>query len=117
MGTKNFSALREAMLAKMTAEQREQFEAESSRRLEEYRQQQAGLVDLRKARNLTQVKLAESLGVAQSEVSRLEQRTDMYVSTLRDVVEAMGGELEIRAKFPGSPAVTIGQFSKDRDAA
>ncbi len=44
MGTRKFSELREAMLAKMTAEQREQFEAESSRRLEEYSQQQAGRV-------------------------------------------------------------------------
>jgi predicted XRE-type DNA-binding protein len=55
---------------------------------------------LRNARAMTQTKLAELLEMDQGNVSKLEQRTDMYLSTLRSYVEAMGGELEIRAVFP-----------------
>jgi len=58
------------------------------------------LNDLRKARKLTQEQLAERLGIRQSNVSKLERRADMHVSTLRDVVEAMGGELRLTARFP-----------------
>ena len=58
------------------------------------------LDELRKARQMTQVKLAESLGVNQSEVSKIEHRTDLYLSTLSEYVEALGGKLEIRAIFP-----------------
>ena len=58
------------------------------------------LADLRGARNLTQEELAERLDISQSNVSRLEHRDDILVSTLRQVVEAMGGELELEAVFP-----------------
>lgn len=57
------------------------------------------LNDLRKARKLTQEQLAERLGIRQSNVSKMERRTDLHVSTLRDVVEAMGGELRVTARF------------------
>ena len=57
------------------------------------------LDELRKARQMTQVKLAETLGVNQGEVSKIEHRTDMYVSTLAEYIEALGGRLEIRAVF------------------
>lgn len=58
------------------------------------------LNELRKARKLTQEDLARRLGTRQANVSKLERRTDVRVSTLRDVVEAMGGELRITAHFP-----------------
>jgi DNA-binding XRE family transcriptional regulator len=58
------------------------------------------LEHLRAARQMTQVNLAQVLGVNQSAVSKLEKRTDMYLSTLRSYIEAMGGELEIQAVFP-----------------
>ena len=58
------------------------------------------LDELRRARKLTQVKLAKALGVNQGEVSKIEHRTDMYLSTLAEYVEALGGSLEIRAVFP-----------------
>jgi transcriptional regulator with XRE-family HTH domain len=57
------------------------------------------LNELRKARKLTQEQLAERLGIRQSNVSKMERRTDLHVSTLRDVVEAMGGELRVTARF------------------
>ena len=57
------------------------------------------LGDVRRARQLTQETLAAALGMTQSEVSKVEHRTDLYVSTLRRYIEAMGGELEITARF------------------
>ena len=58
------------------------------------------LEEIRRAREMTQVKLAEALGVNQGEVSKIEHRTDIYLSTLAGYVEALGGKLEIRAVFP-----------------
>jgi transcriptional regulator with XRE-family HTH domain len=58
------------------------------------------LHQLRQAREMTQTRLAEVLEMDQGNISKLEKRTDMYLSTLRSYVEAMGGTLEIRAVFP-----------------
>jgi transcriptional regulator with XRE-family HTH domain len=58
------------------------------------------LHQLRQAREMTQARLAEVLEMDQGNISKLEKRTDMYLSTLRSYVEAMGGALEIRAVFP-----------------
>jgi len=58
------------------------------------------LNQIRNARRMTQTRLAELLEMDQGNISKLEQRTDMYLSTLRSYVEAMGGALEIRAVFP-----------------
>lgn len=67
------------------------------------------LKELRQARHLTQEALARVLRSNQALVSKLERRTDMYVSSLRSYIEAMGGELEIVARFPDG-AVRIRQF-------
>jgi DNA-binding Xre family transcriptional regulator len=64
------------------------------------------LAELRQSRAVTQVQLAAELGIAQGNVSRLEGRSDVYLSTLRDYVRALGGELEITAVF-GSERVAI----------
>ena len=58
------------------------------------------LQELRQARALSQQELAEVLGLNQATISKLERRTDMYLSSLRRFVEAMGGELEVSARFP-----------------
>jgi len=58
------------------------------------------LHQLRNARKMKQTRLAEVLERDQGNISRLEKRTDMYLSTLRSYIEAMGGALEIRAVFP-----------------
>jgi len=55
---------------------------------------------LREARRKTQVQLAETIGTTQANVSRLENRDDLYLSTLNEYVEALGGHLELRAVFP-----------------
>lgn len=67
------------------------------------------LQELRHARNLSQEQLAQTLSVKQAAVSKLEKRTDMYISTLRNFIKAMGGDLEIIAKFPDG-SVQISQF-------
>lgn len=71
--------------------------------------QETALEELRGALRLTQQQLAETLKVDQSAISKLERRTDMYVSTLERFIEAMGGRLEIRAVFPEG-SVRISQF-------
>src|SRR5882762_4135966 len=65
---------------------------------EEY--QALALAELREAQDLTQMQLAEKLGIDQGAVSKIERRTDMYLSTLRNVIQAMGGQLELTARFP-----------------
>ena len=62
--------------------------------------QEMPLDQLRKARNLTQVAVAQKLKIDQGSVSKLEGRSDMYLSTLREYIEALGGHLEVRADFP-----------------
>jgi DNA-binding XRE family transcriptional regulator len=69
------------------------------------------LQELRQARGLSQKKLAEILHVQQPSIAKLEKRTDMYLSTLRNHIEAMGGELDIIARFPDG-AVKIINFSE-----
>lgn len=58
------------------------------------------LRDLLQERGLTQEQLAETMDRAQGNISRMLRRTDMHVSTLREIIEAMGGSLEITAHFP-----------------
>jgi predicted XRE-type DNA-binding protein len=65
---------------------------------------------LRKARQLTQATLSEAMQISQGDVSKLEQRTDCYVSTLRSYVAAMGGELDITARFKDGETIRITQF-------
>jgi ribosome-binding protein aMBF1 (putative translation factor) len=72
---------------------------------------QMPLQELRQARQMSQERLAEILATKQANVSRIERRTDMYISTLRSYIEAMGGELDIVAKFPEGD-IHVTQFSE-----
>jgi DNA-binding XRE family transcriptional regulator len=69
------------------------------------------LEELRDALRMTQQELAQTLNVDQSAISKLQHQTDMYVSTLRRCIAAMGGQLEIRAVFPQG-TVRINQFER-----
>jgi transcriptional regulator with XRE-family HTH domain len=71
------------------------------------------LRQLRKARKLTQQKLAKTLHIGQEGVSRLEKRSDLLISTLRGYVKAMGGSLSLVAEFPDSGAVVLSGISGD----
>jgi DNA-binding XRE family transcriptional regulator len=70
------------------------------------------LDELRGAKRLTQTEVAEILGVPQSSICRIEQRTDMYLSTLRNYIHAVGGELRIQAVFPDGGTVVIDRFGE-----
>jgi DNA-binding XRE family transcriptional regulator len=104
---KNFKTLRE----KMSPESRERSRALAAK----YRAEMP-LDELREAREMTQVTLAQILKVNQAAVSKIERRTDMYVSTLQNFIKAMGGELRITAEFPDG-AVEINQFEAVKKAA
>jgi DNA-binding XRE family transcriptional regulator len=82
------------LFQKMPARARAEVKARARRMLAEM-----ALDELREARKLTQEQLAERFKVGQPAIAKLEKRTDMYLSTLRGVIKAMGGELEIRAVF------------------
>ena len=73
------------------------------------------LAGLRDNMDLTQEEVAARLQISQSNVSQLERRRDMLVSTLREVVEAFGGELHLVAEFPDG-AVEISQFDEGEAA-
>ena len=99
--TKKFSDLR----AKMKPEARKRASAMAQTMLAEM-----PLNELRQARGLSQKMLAEVLQVQQPSIAKIEKRTDMYLSTLRSHIEAMGGELDIVARFPDG-TVKISNFS------
>ncbi len=99
---KKFTHLRD----KMTVEARRQVDARTRDLLNEM-----PLQELRQARGLSQKVLADILHVQQPAIAKLEKRTDMYLSTLRSHIEAMGGELDIVAKFPEGN-VRITNFSE-----
>lgn len=72
--------------------------------------QRMALDELRSAKQLTQADMAELLDVPQSSISRIERRADMYLSTLRSYIHAMGGVLQIQAIFPDGGTVVINQL-------
>lgn len=76
--------------------------------------QALALAELREAQDLTQVQLAKKLGIDQGAVSKIERRTDMYLSTLRSVIAAMGGKLELTAHFPSGEAHVVKFRTKER---
>lgn len=76
----------------------------------------ATLKDLREAFAHTQADLAQSLGVGQDTISRIERRSDLLLSTLRRYVEAMGGRLELVARFPNRSPLVIEQLATNNPA-
>src|SRR5712671_233302 len=75
--------------------------------------EEMSLRDLRKARKLTQTRVAKTLGITQDSVSRLEKRSDLLLSTLRKTVEAMGGSLSLVAEFPDRKPVVLSGIGGD----
>ena len=99
---KKFSQL----LAQLPPERLARIEEETQAMLQEM-----ALADLRKARRMSQAELARNMGIKQPSVADMEKRTDMYISTLRSLIEGMGGKLEITAIFPDAE-VKIKNFSE-----
>ena len=97
-GHRSFNELRAAM-----SPERQARVAEKTSAL----RQNMSLVELRRARRLTQENLGATLHVGQASIAKMEKRADMNVSSLRSYIEAMGGKLEVVASFPdGSVAIT-----------
>jgi DNA-binding XRE family transcriptional regulator len=86
---------------------RRKIEKRASRLIEE----EMTLQELRRAREMTQVRMAKSLGVAQKQISEIEKRTDMHISTLRRSIEALGGKLSLVAEFPDRDPVVLAGIS------
>jgi transcriptional regulator with XRE-family HTH domain len=79
--------------------------------------EEQSLQELRQALQLTQQRLAKKLGIGQDGVSRLEQRSDLLLSTLRSYVEALGGRLSLVAEFPNRPPVKLAGLAVNEPAA
>lgn len=86
------------------SEERKQRIKEKAQKLE---QEYMTLQELRKARELTQVHMAKTLNVRQESISKLENRSDMMLSTLRGYIEAMGGELNLVVSFPDQDPIKL----------
>jgi len=99
-------------LRKLSPARRRKVEARASQLISE----EMTLRELRRARKLTQVRIAKSLGITQDSVSRLEQRSDLLLSTLRKTVEAMGGRLSLVAEFPDHAPVVLSGITEHETA-
>jgi transcriptional regulator with XRE-family HTH domain len=91
------------IIGKLKPAQRRKVEARVARLVAE----EMTLRDLRRARKLTQTRMARALGITQDSVSRLEKRSDLLLSTLRKTVEAMGGKLSLVAEFSDRTPVVL----------
>ena len=96
-------------IKKLSPAQRRKVEARAAELMAE----EMTLRELRHARKLTQVRVARKLGITQDSVSRLEQRSDLLLSTFRKTVEAMGGNLTLVAQFPDRAPVVLSGIAED----
>jgi len=96
-------------IRKLNAAQRKRVEARAVELIAE----EMTLRELRRARKLTQVRMAKALGITQDSVSRLEKRSDLLLSTLRKTVKAMGGNLSLVAEFPDRPPIVLSGIGED----
>jgi hypothetical protein len=92
----------------LSAAQRKKVEARAAQLVAE----ELTLREIRKARKLTQQKIAKSLRIGQEGVSKIEKRSDLLISTLRSYVEAMGGQLSLVAEFPDREPVVLSGFAE-----
>ncbi len=87
----------------LSANRRKKIEARAAELIAE----EMSLRDLREALTLTQQRIADTLGIGQDSVSRLEKRSDLLLSTLRSYIEAMGGRLSLIAEFPDREPISL----------
>lgn len=94
------------IIAALPAEEQAAIDA----RYQDLKQEVEGLRELRQIAGKAQAEIASALNIKQPSVSQIERQTDMYLSTLRSYVEAVGGELELTVKLPQRPALRIYQL-------
>jgi transcriptional regulator with XRE-family HTH domain len=99
----------ERIMKELSPARRKKVEARAAQLIAE----EMTLQELRRARKLTQVRMAKKLGVSQDGISKLEKRSDLLLSTLRKTVEAMGGSLSLVAEFPDRDPVVLSGIARD----
>ncbi len=99
----------ERIRKKLSSSRRKKVEARAAQLIAE----EMTLQELRRARKLTQVRMAKELGISQDGISKLEKRSDLLLSTLRKTVEAMGGSLSLVAEFPDRDPVVLSGIALD----
>lgn len=97
------------IIKKLSAAQRKRVETRAAQLIAE----EMTLREIRKARKLTQQKIAKSLRIGQEGVSKIEKRSDLLISTLRGYVEAMGGQLSLVAEFPDHEPVVLSGIAEE----
>jgi len=101
----------DSLKSRMSPEARSRVEARVTETLDSM-----PLAEVRKAVGLTQSQLAATLEMGQGSVSKIENATDLYVSTLRRFIHALGGEMTITVSFPDGREMPIGQFAERGEA-
>ena len=91
------------VIAELPLDRQERVEA----RYQELKQEVEGLRELREIAGKAQLDVAAALHIKQPSVSKIEKQTDMYLSTLRNYIEAIGGKLELVVKLPKRPAIRL----------
>lgn len=110
-------------LEQMLALESEEFQTAVKQRAAKLIAEELTLREVRRLRKLTQARLSKKLKIGQEGVSRIEKRTDLYLSTLRSYVEGVGGKLSLIVEFPDRPPVILaglgenGGLGKDRNMA
>ncbi len=102
----------EQMLAELPADRRERVEQRAAELIAE----ELTLREVRRARKLTQARVSKKLKIGQEGISRIEKRTDLYISTLRSYVEGVGGKLKLVVELPDRPPVILTGLGEDQDA-
>lgn len=100
----------EEILDEMPAERRARIDQLTQEMLAEM-----NLREVRRLRQLTQARLSKKLKIGQEGVSRIEKRTDLYLSTLRSYVEGVGGKLSLVVEFPDRPPVILAGLGENAD--
>ena len=100
----------EEILSEMPTERRLRIE----RRAAELIAEELNLREVRRLRKLTQARLSKKLKIGQEGVSRIEKRSDLYISTLRSYVEGVGGKLKLVVELPDRPPVVLAGLGEDR---
>jgi transcriptional regulator with XRE-family HTH domain len=103
-------------LEEMLARESDEFRQSVKQRTAELIAEELNLRQVRHLRKLTQARLSKKLKIGQEGVSRIEKRTDLYLSTLRNYLEGVGGELTLMVKFPDRPPVILTGFGEDADS-
>jgi hypothetical protein len=104
-------------LEEMLATESEEFRQSVKRRTAELIAEEISLREMRRLRKITQTRLSKKLKIGQEGISRIERRTDLYLSTLRNYVEGVGGKLSLVVEFPDRAPVVLSGFGEGSEAS